>query len=64
MGDFVKREDSYEPVYEKIPVNFHDDVRESWYECSNCHEPVKQLQKFCGECGKRLSWDMEQMGRC
>lgn len=65
MCDFVTIERTYAPSpVEKVPVNFHDDQFDSWYECSNCHASVKQLQKFCGECGKRLSWDMEQMGRC
>ena len=48
----------------KIPVNYHDDQMQSWYECSNCHQMVNRLQKYCGECGSRLSWDMETMGRC
>ena len=65
MDNYVKREDSYGPSpVEKIPVNYHDSQFDSYYECSKCHEVVRQLQKYCGECGSRLDWDMEKMGRC
>lgn len=50
---------------QKIPVNFHDDQRDSWYECPVCHTAChKQCQKYCSNCGQRLGWDMEEMGRC
>lgn len=48
----------------KIPVNYHDDQRDSYYECPVCHETVKRCQKYCGNCGQRLGWDLEEMGRC
>lgn len=49
---------------EKTLVNYHEDQRDSYYECSNCHNVINRLQKFCDKCGKRLSWDMERMGKC
>lgn len=48
----------------KCPVNFHDDQRDSYYECPKCHEVVRIRQKYCGNCGQRLGWDLEEMGRC
>lgn len=48
----------------KKPVNFHDDQRDTYYECPVCHETVKMCQKYCGNCGQRLGWDLEEMGRC
>lgn len=48
----------------KIPVNYHEDQRDSYYECPVCHEIVKVCQKYCGNCGQRLGWDLEEMGRC
>ncbi len=48
----------------KKPVNYHDDQRDMYYECPVCHEIVKMCQKYCGNCGQRLGWDLEEMGRC
>ena len=48
----------------KANVLFHDDQRESWYECPVCRNVVHQTcQKYCGNCGQRLGWDMELMKR-
>ena len=63
MDDYFGNEISHS-TEEKIPVNFHDDQRDPYYKCSNCHHVVRRLQKYCDNCGKRLSWDLEQMGRC
>ena len=48
---------------EKMNVLFHDDQRDPWYECPVCHKPINRIcQKYCGNCGQRLGWDMEKMG--
>ena len=67
-GYYIKEEEG--EIYimnkeKKMPVNYHDDQRDSWYECPVCHTAVHTVcQKYCGNCGQRLGWDMEEMGRC
>ena len=45
-----------EKVYESSDHMF---AYETWGECGNCGEPVKQGANYCSWCGMKLDWDKD-----
>ena len=43
-------------VYESSDHMF---AYETWGECGNCGEPVKQGVNYCSWCGMKLDWDKD-----
>ena len=46
-----------EKVYEGIDHMF---AYETWGECGNCGEPVKQGANYCSWCGMKLDWSNDE----